>query len=284
MKKIFIFILAVGFSSWVFSQNTIYYPSIFNIGECAYLDTNKYVYPAQDQSGNPYLITGSGVFGGVAQTYSLSSEQNIVGVYFLMVKAQDGVNTEAKIQLLDDFASDVLAEVSYSSDEIGLNLPEYYQYFFSHGVSVKDFVIGVRFPQFSANNTAAVIIPTTKDGCSEGLPAYVYYQNQWQDIEQLYNLNFNLFVFPIINAVGLENIDVNSLSYVYPNPADNNVFVASSIKINNIEIYNTIGQRIYSDYVNDLSVKINTVDWSSGTYIVKIYTDNGMATKKIMKH
>jgi len=80
---------------------------------------------------------------------------------------------------------------------------------------------------------------------------------------------------PIINSLELVNI--------YPNPTTNSITITSGSPITRVEITNLMGQVVYID-VEDKAVSIN-LDISSykqGAYIVRITTETGVATKRLI--
>ena len=69
---------------------------------------------------------------------------------------------------------------------------------------------------------------------------------------------------------------------IYPNPANDVIFVKGE-DIQSVEIYNSIGQRVVSEYVND-SKSINIADLANGIYFVRILDRKGnISTNKIIK-
>jgi hypothetical protein len=68
---------------------------------------------------------------------------------------------------------------------------------------------------------------------------------------------------------------------LYPNPAHAYFTIKTKNKINNIEVYNSIGQ--LQKINTDQSIYIDISEWSYGIYFVRIKTDKGYFTKKIMK-
>ncbi len=77
-----------------------------------------------------------------------------------------------------------------------------------------------------------------------------------------------------------ENSDNTSVN-IYPNPAKDLINIKSSDNIENIKIYNTIGQLVFDEMINDNSVQINTSEYKSGVYFIKIRTKDGPINKKI---
>jgi hypothetical protein len=64
---------------------------------------------------------------------------------------------------------------------------------------------------------------------------------------------------------------------VYPNPATNMIFISSPNQINNVVIFNYVGQSVYQGN----SSEINTSNFESGVYIIRIETVNGIETQKV---
>ena len=74
---------------------------------------------------------------------------------------------------------------------------------------------------------------------------------------------------------------VNNFVSVYPNPFSELINVVSNVTINKTEIYNLVGERVYSQQFSD---QIYTAFLSSGVYFVKLYgADNAVFVRKIVK-
>ena len=73
---------------------------------------------------------------------------------------------------------------------------------------------------------------------------------------------------------------VNDYAYIYPNPARDEINIVSSFKMNNIIVYNTLGQKVIEEIINGNTTQLDVSKFAKGNYIAKIYTDNGVATKK----
>lgn len=68
---------------------------------------------------------------------------------------------------------------------------------------------------------------------------------------------------------------------IYPNPTSSSVSISSSTKILSLELYNLLGKRIL---ITKNSNKLDLSNLNSGVYLVKIQTEKGETTKKIIKN
>ncbi len=85
--------------------------------------------------------------------------------------------------------------------------------------------------------------------------------------------------------VGIDEVGVNELFEVYPNPAENFIAISSPEDLNyNVLLLNSLGELIYQEE-NIVSnyIQLDIADRSSGVYFVKIITDNNQHVYKILK-
>lgn len=69
---------------------------------------------------------------------------------------------------------------------------------------------------------------------------------------------------------------------VYPNPTKDFINISSSSLIKEIQVYNTLGQEVYSSKANNKQKQINVSNFAKGNYNAKIQTDNGDVIKKFI--
>lgn len=307
MKKIILSVLALGLSMGLMAQKAMvssanldgtqtltavkakatqapkatstYYPEAFN--DCASLEEPlMYTF---DYEGYTLYVTGSGMFGGVAQGYSFSSPVQVVGVEMYLANGYEGDEAEPDVVLMNADLSEELAVSSYSTADAGLEGFAPVTVNFANPQTVSSFAIAVYFPEYTQTSTD-IIVATTEAGCSSGNDNYLLYNGEWTLPADLFEgFDVDMFIFPVIEgSVGLTEAEVNSLSYVFPNPAKDEVMVASSLTMDRVEIVNMLGQVVYSADVNANSVKVNTAEMGAGNYLVKMYTEAGMATKKLV--
>lgn len=68
---------------------------------------------------------------------------------------------------------------------------------------------------------------------------------------------------------------------LYPNPSNGTFFIANGNKVNSIEVYNIIGNKILT--INNLSSnEINLSNTPTGIYFVKMYSEEKIYTNKII--
>ena len=88
-----------------------------------------------------------------------------------------------------------------------------------------------------------------------------------------------------ITPLGLDNIsfDDNSIT-LYPNPTNREINIQSDNTINSIEIFNSLGQKVYQEKtkVKERRIDINT--FAKGVYIIGANTDKGYIKKKLIKN
>ena len=68
---------------------------------------------------------------------------------------------------------------------------------------------------------------------------------------------------------------------IYPNPAENNLYISTDENVNQINIYNIVGVLVYSE--QDFNNNIDLSNFNSGVYFIKISTDKGEITKRFIK-
>ena len=70
---------------------------------------------------------------------------------------------------------------------------------------------------------------------------------------------------------------------IYPNPTINELTIASEEQLQEISVTSTTGQLLLRNRASSNQVKISTVDWSPGIYIVRLKTNIGTRAYKVIK-
>ena len=87
-------------------------------------------------------------------------------------------------------------------------------------------------------------------------------------------------------TMGINELSNSLFVSVYPNPASDEIEVSTTKEgLNSIEIYNLLGERIYSSLVTDniSPFTINIKNFPSGVYIVEVKTEKGVEVRKFVK-
>ncbi|HLV38325.1 T9SS type A sorting domain-containing protein, partial [Xanthomarina sp.] len=85
------------------------------------------------------------------------------------------------------------------------------------------------------------------------------------------NTASQVWSFTTAGTLGVEDNQINSTFSLYPNPASNVLNIKTTLNINQIDVYNQLGQNVLQ--VNGLRLQNNSIDISAlqqGMYLVKI--------------
>ena len=80
-------------------------------------------------------------------------------------------------------------------------------------------------------------------------------------------------------GVGINAVEENSVN-IYPNPANNVINVNATSNISNVEVYTIAGQKVGDFTANSTYTAISTSNLTSGLYLMKIHTENGVINQK----
>ena len=90
------------------------------------------------------------------------------------------------------------------------------------------------------------------------------------------------FDFVCVLITGVDNPDA-SVTNLYPNPARDMVTVSSSLPMRSLTVTNYVGQVVYTNTMDAAtSYVLNTSSYQPGVYLVKIDTENGVVTKRVV--
>lgn len=74
----------------------------------------------------------------------------------------------------------------------------------------------------------------------------------------------------------------NSLTY-YPNPVNNNLTLKEQHAIQDVSVYNMLGQEVLRTVLNAVSGEVDMSQLNTGTYFVKVTVENTIKTIKVIK-
>jgi len=118
-----------------------------------------------------------------------------------------------------------------------------------------------------------------------GILATDFYTNSWEDSEGITRVG-KFYVddvkFSDLDGTTVKNNFAGDDLKIFPQPASDKVSIETSTVINTIEIYNSFGQTVYYQNVNESSSTINTSDFESGLYLITIYSPETISTHKLI--
>ncbi|MBC8488878.1 MAG: T9SS type A sorting domain-containing protein [Bacteroidetes bacterium] len=84
-----------------------------------------------------------------------------------------------------------------------------------------------------------------------------------------------------IIITGLKENAASSIN-IFPNPAQDKIFIKSGYALKAVELLNNIGKVVLAEEVNTMNYKINVSKSESGIYYVKLETEEGIIIRKIV--
>lgn len=81
-----------------------------------------------------------------------------------------------------------------------------------------------------------------------------------------------------------DTIDPRYVIRVFPNPTDNKFRIKSSITINELILYDVIGQKLMQMNPGSDIIELQLNDFARGIYLLQMMTYKGVFSEKIIKH
>ena len=238
---------------------------------------------------NLFTTTYGHVFRGCSGTIS-----DIEAVMALVRGGSGSVRAELYTLGADGFPNTLLGTSQpILANTMQPQVTEKVTFHFNSPVTVPwEFVVVIVLPTVESTSTAMLALATSTEGCyipgTESYPiqygmslrsaekAWITLQNLWESPVGL----FDLAIFPNMATVGVnENTQVEFS--IFPNPARESFNIAAQSEIKQVEVYNQIGQLIYTENVAASNCNINTSDFVAGMYFVKVISAEGNSVKKL---
>lgn len=96
------------------------------------------------------------------------------------------------------------------------------------------------------------------------------------------NGEFEDYTLVVTDGLSVANPTINKLTY-YPNPVQDILNISNNSEIENVQVYNMLGQVVLNKSINATSSQLDLSNLSSGTYMVKMSINNAIETIKIIK-
>ena len=123
---------------------------------------------------------------------------------------------------------------------------------------------------------------TAGNGIGDGGFWGVKNKNNQTVISGTHSSNSFRYEFPFevkYSGEGIESVEIINNVDIYPNPASDLINVTAD-NLTKINIYNSIGQLIYSQEVNANEVKVSTDSWVNGLYYINVETKDGFKSSQ----
>ena len=102
-------------------------------------------------------------------------------------------------------------------------------------------------------------------------------------VRALFDDNKSAFTKEICVTATADMIDeINSKLEIYPNPANDKIFIEAEIEIENVVVYDIYGRQ-QSTVNGQQSLSIDLSNLNAGIYIIKINTEEGNIVKQFIK-
>ena len=82
--------------------------------------------------------------------------------------------------------------------------------------------------------------------------------------------------------MGVNEVTEDISISVYPNPSNGEFIIKSTSKIENIKLFNVLGETIYQTTKDNLQSSINLSYQSKGIYFVQVKTEKGILNRKVV--
>ena len=89
-------------------------------------------------------------------------------------------------------------------------------------------------------------------------------------------------IHSFIEGVGISEISQNFAFQIYPNPSQAIFTLQSTRKIDKVEVFNLLGEKIMSKKVKQAEVTLDMANYESGVYFVRAFSADGLAEQRIV--
>ena len=103
--------------------------------------------------------------------------------------------------------------------------------------------------------------------------------------EESFSITLTTSHYFIAHLTYISNVGENAeqTMSIYPNPANDKLFIESNGNISNVEIYNLTGAAVLKQECNSDKVEMNVKALQSGVYFIKITTGNSTETRRFIR-
>jgi len=91
----------------------------------------------------------------------------------------------------------------------------------------------------------------------------------------------DITVSGVVDTTSIEDVEIKDFS-MYPNPVNSTLQLSAAENIQDIVIYNTIGQKVFKSTPNIKQTEINVEDLPKGSYVIKVETTNQIGAYNLL--
>jgi hypothetical protein len=267
-------------------------------------DSNASGYTIYPNNGGGY-IAGSNSFGDLAKAQAFAAPQQpsevAALVFWTVSKVDDGGSVIANLYDLDGSGTDLGGSTNtapgtiLSTESLTLQRVDTSGFlnridFTSPQIISSSYAVGLDFSSFSGDDELGIVTNVDGDANGADLAWEQWSDGDWYSMNQAWNsqidADFDLAIFPVLcpqNITG--GIATEELSFsVYPNPSNGEFALVSSSKFDaQLSILNTLGQVVQTSSINGQDiVRIDLRDQVSGIYFIKLDTEKGSWTERVI--
>lgn len=101
-------------------------------------------------------------------------------------------------------------------------------------------------------------------------------------LDKNYEYSLTNGVLKIVQSTGIEDVNLYNTS-IYPIPSKDKIFIKSDLQISKVEILSIYGEVVLRNVGNDMSsIDISTLN--GGSYFIRLFGDNAIVTRMIIKY
>ena len=259
--------------------------------------------------GSSYRLSCDNVLNDFAQPYTPDTTLRIVGVsgYIGILYIDTSYSDSYKFyyEIRDSSLTNILLQAdvwpAFSTTHFGSQAYRYTEVFFDTSIDISN-----KF--YVVFHTPDTVVPSlslyykniggsvwgTAFNCVEDYPlTRANCETQWSYIYPFIDESQGqlsvLYLFPILdsNYIGSSDLntvrDISQFTHVFPNPTKQEVNINCGYKIKALQVFDEQGKRLFEKEINAYNYQINLENYPTGTYLIKVLTNNGQTTKRVIK-